>query len=187
MEHPARKYDEENVRYESAVVLPGSRVRRYDGDGSVVDYRGVDVWVFPDEQSAQDWMDDALKSYLWSNKGRLLQVCKAIAGPSFSYARYVDWESLAKFLISHYHDSSVVPKTFRNRFKDDAEGKRCIYDHVTDVVRQVTNADYRLSLLLFDFMDVDSLVEDLEAHLGMRAHRQGSFYYVVDLYPKVLK
>ena len=181
-----KKYNEENVRYESAIVLPGSRFKKFSESGSVVNYKGVDVYVFSSEQDAKDWMDEMLKSYFWNNREKLIRKCKEIAGPSFRYARYVDMESLMKHLVKHYSDSSVVPKTFRSRFKSDEEGKKFIYDDVIGAARMMTNAEYRLSLLLFDFVDMDSLVNDLEEHLGLRVFKQGSFYYVIDLYPKVL-
>ena len=182
-----REYNEKNLRYETAIVLPGSTFASFSDGGSKVTYKGVDVWVFRTDEEAKDWMDELFKGYLWHNKDKLIHVCKTIGGPKFRYSRYVDWESLADHLVKHYNDSSVVTQTFRGRFRNDAEGKRYIHDDVIGAVGMLTNAEYRLSNLVFDFVDMDALVSDLESHLGMRVFKQGSFYYVIDLYPSTMK
>ncbi len=182
-----REYNEKNVRYETAVVLPKSRLKSFVETASVVTYRGVDVYVFPTEQDARDWMDDVLKSYFWTNREKLIQVCKSIVGPNFRYAKYTDLESLMKYLTDNYQNSNVVPNSFRRRFRSEKEGKKYIYDAITSAVKLMTNADYRLSQMVFDYVDMDALVADLEAHLGMRVFKQGSFYYVIDLFPRMVK
>lgn len=181
-----REYSEENVRYESSIVLPGSEFKKFNPAGTVVSYKGVDVYVFADEESAKDWMDDRLKTYFWNNRKNLILACKGIVGPTFKYSRYVDLKALAEHLVKNYGNPTVIPQTFRKRFRSDEEGKSYIRNNVLDAVDRISSADYRTSLLVFDFVDMDALVEDLEAHLGLRVFKQGSFYYVIDLYEPVL-